>query len=107
MVVSVPFVCSCPFPQFCLQGISIPRHRPRFVRSDVDGPTGLPVYSAYKFNSSRLASVLVQLNVTAVVIDLQDVGVRLYTFIWTMRKLMQASAVAQVILVSCLPTPFT
>ena len=58
----------------------------------IDNSTGLPVFSAYNMNSSQITQVLLQLNITAVVVDMQDVGVRLYTFIWTMYDTMTAAA---------------
>ncbi len=57
----------------------------------IDGPTGLPVYCAYRFSAAQLAAVIGQLNITAIWFDLQDVGVRLYTFIWTMHKVLVKS----------------
>lgn len=54
--------------------------------------TGLPVYSAYALSIEALQDVLHAHNITAVVVDMQDVGVRLYTFIWTMFDMMAAAA---------------
>ena len=56
----------------------------------VDKQTGLPVFSAYNMTSSQIADVLVSMNIGAVLVDMQDVGVRLYTFIWTMYDVMDA-----------------
>jgi uncharacterized protein YbbC (DUF1343 family) len=58
----------------------------------IDSYTSLPVFSAYKLDVDNITSVLLEYKVTAVVVDIQDVGVRLYTFIWTMYKVMQATA---------------
>ena len=58
----------------------------------IDSYTNLPVFSAYKLDVDNITSVLLEYKVTAVVVDIQDVGVRLYTFIWTMYKVMQATA---------------
>jgi uncharacterized protein YbbC (DUF1343 family) len=55
-----------------------------------DAPTGLPVISAYKLDARQLSVSLARLGVDCIVADLQDVGVRLYTFIWTMYTCMQA-----------------
>lgn len=40
----------------------------------------------------ELAPLLRSLRVDTVVVDLQDAGVRLYTFVWTMQKVMKALA---------------
>lgn len=48
----------------------------------VDGATGLPLYSLYGQHRQPTAEMLAGLD--AIVIDLQDVGARYYTFIWTM-----------------------
>ncbi len=60
-----------------------------------DAATGLPVLSAYKLSPTQLARALSEFRVDAVVVDLQDVGVRLYTFIWTMYGVMQAAAIME------------
>jgi uncharacterized protein YbbC (DUF1343 family) len=57
----------------------------------VDSETNLPVVSAYKLGEIELVRVLDKFNITAVVVDMQDVGVRLYTFVWTMYDLMVAA----------------
>lgn len=55
-----------------------------------DPHTGLPVYSVY---GSRLAPTDEQLALLDVLVfDIQDVGVRYYTFIWTMTHAMEACA---------------
>ncbi|RJR14820.1 MAG: DUF1343 domain-containing protein [Nitrospiraceae bacterium] len=53
-----------------------------------DKKTGLPVYSLYSDNRKPAPSMLKDLDVLA--IDIQDVGARYYTFIWTMELCMQA-----------------
>ena len=53
-----------------------------------DKETGLPVISAYKVPQQVLAKMLADMGVTTVVVDIQDVGTRLYTFIWTMYDVM-------------------
>jgi uncharacterized protein YbbC (DUF1343 family) len=50
--------------------------------------TGLPVYSLY--GKSRRPTVEMLRGLDALIIDLQDVGARYYTFIWTMALAMQA-----------------
>jgi uncharacterized protein YbbC (DUF1343 family) len=53
-----------------------------------DKKTGLPVYSLYGSIRKPEPSMLNDIDV--MVIDLQDVGSRYYTFIWTMELCMQA-----------------
>jgi uncharacterized protein YbbC (DUF1343 family) len=54
----------------------------------VDQQTGLPVYSLY---GKRLAPTNGQLaTIDAIVYDIQDVGSRYYTYIWTLTYTMQA-----------------
>jgi len=53
-----------------------------------DRRSGLPVYSLYSETRKPRAAMLKAVDVLAV--DLQDVGARYYTFIWTMELCMQA-----------------
>lgn len=62
------------------------------VRSTRDKATGLPVYSLYGANSKPTPEMLAGLDV--LVFDMQDIGVRYYTYISTMGLAMQASAAA-------------
>lgn len=62
----------------------------------IDPITNLPVVSAYNTSAADLAATLRLYGISAVVVDLQDVGVRLYTFIWTMFDVLQAAAEAGV-----------
>jgi uncharacterized protein YbbC (DUF1343 family) len=55
-----------------------------------DGKTALPVYSLY--GTQRKPTRAMLKDIDAVVIDLQDVGSRYYTFIWTMDLCMEACA---------------
>ena len=59
----------------------------------VDKATGLPVFSAYNMTVPQLTKVFQDMNIEAVLVDMQDVGVRLYTFVWTMYEVMQAVSV--------------
>ena len=58
----------------------------------IDGPTGLIVYSVYNKSSSTLHDVLKRAECDVIVADLQDVGVRLYTFVWTLFDLLNAAS---------------
>jgi uncharacterized protein YbbC (DUF1343 family) len=55
-----------------------------------DHRSGLPVYSLYSETRKPRAAMLKTVDVLAV--DVQDVGARYYTFIWTMELCMQACA---------------
>ncbi len=52
-----------------------------------DKKTGIPVHSLYSRTRRPLPSMLEDID--ALVIDIQDVGARYYTFIWTMELCMQ------------------
>jgi uncharacterized protein YbbC (DUF1343 family) len=54
-----------------------------------DGATGLPVYSLYSETREPTAEMLSEVDV--VVCDLQDVGCRIYTFIYTIANCMRAA----------------
>jgi uncharacterized protein YbbC (DUF1343 family) len=60
----------------------------------LDKQTGLPVYSLYGRNRKPNPSMLKNIDVMAV--DLQDIGSRYYTFIWTMELCMQACMEMQI-----------
>lgn len=53
-----------------------------------DRKTGLPVYSLYSNTRKPVPSMMKDTDVLA--IDMQDIGSRYYTFIWTMELCMQA-----------------
>lgn len=60
------------------------------VRDSVDTKTGVPVYSLYGKTSKPTPAMLA--NVDVLVYDIQDVGVRFYTYISTMKLCMEAAA---------------
>ena len=66
------------------------------IESDhyTDPVTGLPVHSLYGEVRKPTSAMLDGLD--AVLFDLQDVGVRVYTFVWTMALAMEACAEAGV-----------
>jgi len=64
----------------------------RLIEHRVDPPTGLPVYSLYGATRKPTPAMLKGLD--ALVYDLQDTGVRSYTFISTMGLAMEACAEA-------------
>ncbi|MFF3428512.1 exo-beta-N-acetylmuramidase NamZ domain-containing protein [Streptomyces sp. NPDC002602] len=59
-----------------------------------DPATGLPVYDTYDKSGRQLADVFTTAGVDTVVFDIQDVGARFYTYIWTLYDCMRAAALA-------------
>ena len=57
----------------------------------IDEYTHLPVFSAYEMSDSEINQLMTHLDVNKIIIDMADVGVRLYTFIWTMYKTMEST----------------
>jgi uncharacterized protein YbbC (DUF1343 family) len=57
----------------------------------VDPRTGIMVYDAYGATYTKLAGFYRQSGVETVVFDIQDVGARFYTYIWTMYEAMRAA----------------
>ncbi len=55
-----------------------------------DPQTGLPVYSLYSETREPTEAMLLDLD--KIVVDLQDVGCRIYTFVYTMANCMRAAA---------------
>ncbi|MFC7490129.1 MULTISPECIES: exo-beta-N-acetylmuramidase NamZ domain-containing protein [unclassified Knoellia] len=56
----------------------------------VDERTGITVYDAYGANTAKFASMIRASGTDTVVFDIQDVGCRFYTYIWTMYTAMKA-----------------
>jgi uncharacterized protein YbbC (DUF1343 family) len=59
------------------------------TRHGVDKATGLPIYSLYSETREPTAEMLE--NVDVMVFDMQDVGCRIYTFIYTLANCMRAA----------------
>ncbi|RDI63312.1 uncharacterized protein YbbC (DUF1343 family) [Nocardia pseudobrasiliensis] len=59
----------------------------------VDPRTGLPVYNLYGGDLADIVSLIRQSGVEALGFDIQDVGARFYTYIWTMYLGLTAAAV--------------
>ena len=72
-------------PEHGIRGLATGR-----VNDDKDEKTGLPVYSLYGAIDKPTDAMLE--NVDALVFDIQDVGVRQYTYLSTMALAMQAAA---------------
>ncbi|MDX3571411.1 DUF1343 domain-containing protein [Streptomyces sp. ID05-47C] len=73
-----------------------------------DPATGLPVYDTYLKSGQPLADVFTDSGVDTVVFDIQDVGARFYTYIWTLYDCMEAARLAgKRFLVMDRPNPVT
>ncbi len=59
-----------------------------------DPATGLPVYDTYAKSGRPLADIFRTAAVDTVVFDIQDVGARFYTYIWTLHDCMEAARLA-------------
>jgi len=57
----------------------------------VDPRTGITVYDAYGADADAMAEMFTTADVETVVFDIQDVGARFYTYIWTMYTAMRAA----------------
>lgn len=90
---------------FRIEALFGPQHGARGEKQDnmiesdsyVDPVSGLPVHSLYGEVRKPSPEMLEGLDV--VLFDLQDVGVRVYTFVWTMALAMEACAEAGIPLV--------
>jgi uncharacterized protein YbbC (DUF1343 family) len=87
-----------------------PEHGARGEAQDMEGVEdlpldprlGVPVYSLYGATFESLTPRQEQLEgLDALVIDLQDVGARYYTFVWTMALCMEAAGGADVRVLVC------
>lgn len=59
-----------------------------------DPATGLPVYDTYLKSGQPLADIFTTSGVDTIVFDIQDVGARFYTYIWTLYDCMEAAQLA-------------
>ena len=59
------------------------------VASTVDSATGVPIYSLY--GETRVPTREMLQNVDVLVYDIQDVGARVYTYVWTMALAAEAA----------------
>ncbi len=76
-------------PEHGIRGRAAPGER---VSDSVDAATGLPIYSLYGASRAPTAAQLARLDL--LVIDLQDVGARPYTYVSTMVLALRAAAAA-------------
>lgn len=86
------------YEKYTLTALFAPEHGIRgemmagqIVDSYRDNITGLPVYSLYRKDSKRMTEEMLE-QVDAVVYDIQDVGARYYTFLYTMKYAMEECA---------------
>ena len=61
---------------------------------DVDPDTGLPVHDSYLMSGQPLADLLDRSGVEVLIIDLQDIGARFYTYLWSLYDVMVAASLA-------------
>jgi uncharacterized protein YbbC (DUF1343 family) len=64
----------------------------RAERTTIDRRTGLIVYNLYGLTSASMADVFDRTGVDTIVFDIQDVGARFYTYVWTLYDVMAAAA---------------
>ena len=76
-------------PEHGLRGLAAPGEH---VGDTVDAATGLPIYSLYGTSRAPTAAQLARLGV--LVVDLQDVGARTWTWVSTMVLALRAAAAA-------------
>lgn len=57
-----------------------------------DPETGLPVFDTYRRQGADLEALIEESGVDALIFDIQDIGTRFYTYIWTMYDCLQAAA---------------
>lgn len=62
------------------------------VNNDIDNLTGIPITSIYGKNKKPALSLMEQLDV--VIFDIQDVGLRFYTYLSSMHYMMESAAQA-------------
>jgi uncharacterized protein YbbC (DUF1343 family) len=60
------------------------------IEDNIDSFTGLPVFSLYGKNKKPTAQMLE--NIDILIFEIQDIGIRSYTYIYTMAKAMEAAA---------------
>lgn len=76
------------------------------VESGVDATTGVPVHSLYGATQRPTPEML--RGVDVLLFDMQDIGARPYTFVWTMAMAMEAAAAQRIpFVVLDRPNPIT
>lgn len=59
------------------------------IHSQTDARTGLPIYSLYGADARPSAGMLK--NIDILVCDIQDIGARYYTYLWTITHILEAA----------------
>ena len=62
------------------------------IPSSVDSATGVPIHSLY--GSTKVPTAAMLSNIDVLVYDIQDVGARMYTYVWTMTLAAEAASKA-------------
>jgi Uncharacterized protein conserved in bacteria len=74
------------------------------IASGVDSSTGVPIYSLY--GDTKVPTARMLENVDVLVYDIQDVGARMYTYVWTMTLAAEAAKKAgKIFIVADRPDP--
>lgn len=60
--------------------------------TDTDPRTGLPVLDTYRRCGEVLDDAIAQLEIDTLIVDLQDVGARCYTYVWSMVDCLRSAA---------------
>ena len=90
-------------PEHGIRGVADAGER---VADGRDDRSGLPVYSLHDETKAPTAAEMAELD--AIVFDMQDVGARFYTYVWTMVMAMQAATRAhKLFVVLDRPNPIT
>ncbi|MFT8355585.1 MAG: DUF1343 domain-containing protein [Gluconobacter japonicus] len=58
----------------------------------IDSRTGIPVYDMYALSGPKLDALLKSADIDLLVFDIQDIGARFYTYIWSMFDALAACA---------------
>lgn len=58
----------------------------------LDEATGLPVYDTYLAEDAALDTMLVESGIDTLLVDLPDIGVRFYTYVWTLVDCLRSAA---------------
>jgi uncharacterized protein YbbC (DUF1343 family) len=98
-------------PGVHLTGLFAPEHGIRgtaeggaTIASGIDEKTGVPIYSLYGATKSPTPKMLE--NIDVLVYDIQDVGARMYTYVWTMTLAAEAAKKAgKVFIIADRPNP--
>lgn len=60
--------------------------------AEFDSDTGLPLFETYLATDDELDALVAKSGVNALVFDMQDIGARFYTYVWTMYDCMRSAA---------------